>query len=72
MITNRNQALVKELLEELNDKEKGSFGKYCGLIKIFGYNKIRQTLSETLYQFKMRRVKGLKGKAKYFMYLLKK
>jgi len=67
-ITNRQQALAQELIEELDDKKPKVFGMYMGLIKRFGENKIRQVLSEVKHDYATGKIGN---PTKVFMYRIK-
>ena len=66
-IYTKQQALAKELIEKLGDKNE-RFGCFIGLIKRHGEQKIRATLSDVLHDYKTGKVAH---KAKIFMWRLK-
>jgi len=67
-ITNRQQALAQQLIEELGDKKPKAFGMYMGLIKKFGEGKVRQVLSEVKHDYHTGKIGN---PTKVFMYRIK-
>jgi len=66
-ITNPEQYLAEELINELEDRQSKVFGMYCAFIKKFGEQTIRTILSEVLDNCRMGKI-GRGEKVKLFMW----
>lgn len=67
-ITNREQALAQELIEELGDKKPRAFGMYMRFIKKYGEQRVRQILSEVKHDYHTGKISN---PPKVFMFRLK-
>lgn len=67
-ITNREQLLAFELIEELRDKRKRVFGMYMKMIKRYGEQNVRRIKSEVMDDFRRGKIVN---PVKIFMYKIK-
>lgn len=68
-ISNEKQALALQLIEELRDEKPKVFGLYCKLIEKYGEVKIRATLSEVKYDY---RIGNINNMVKIFLYRIRR
>ena len=68
-ITNSEQLLAQDLIDELEDERKRAFGMYMRMIKTHGEQPLRALLSEVKDDFATGKIYN---KAKIFMWRVKK